>query len=426
MELQVSRLPGSILPKLQLKFNARASSEIILGVLFFFLWLAPTVRWRLELGIFSISFMEPVTLLVIGILSLNYFAPNKKITLSINSFSIVLLLFFMWLILTRTWNQNWTHGMSDLRDWAIPIITFIVLLSFVKHGWGKWSLIIIVIAILHSAISVYQRFTNSFKPFASLASVYKLDFLSEVKPSFVVGLFEHPNSLALFLVISILISLGWLLQQPDLKHRLFPGAITLLFFVVLYWTYAKAEILALALMLMLFFSISYIRSSKIFIAICLFGLIALFIGGWLAINKWPVLFNTIWWRISLWQSVFHALTSQPTLMLWGNGDITFSEMAIWWQPHNMLFDIFLNYGLIGLILMLIFLVLIIRYGILSFQNGNLKKNPMLRALWISLIAFMLTGFVESSLIGIETRTIFLLLTATFVGVVRESSKQEKI
>jgi hypothetical protein len=419
MGLQASHLLENLLPKYRVKLSLSAISDRILSLFFLLLWLGPTIRWRVDVGSVSFAFMEPVTLFVIGILSLFMLSSGKRLTLYINSFIAVLIFYFTWILIFRPWDQNWSHGLSDLRDWGIPILTIIILLSVVKHGWRKWSLAMIPIALLHSVIGIYQHITDSFRPFASLPSIYKLDFLGTTRPSFTVGLFEHPNSLAVFLIIAIMVSLGWLIEQNGIKRKFIPSAVILLLSAILFWTYAKAEILALAFMLFLFFIIPYIRTSKIFIALSLIILMALLTAVWFAINQWPIEFQSIWWRIDLWKSVFQTVSTHPDILLWGNGDIAFAANAIWPQPHSVFFDTLLNYGLIGLLLLLLLIILIIGYGILSYERGDLKRNPILRALWISLLGFFITGFVESSLIGIETRMIFLMLVACFIGLRRD-------
>ncbi|MDD1748546.1 MAG: hypothetical protein LUO89_01595, partial [Methanothrix sp.] len=318
---------GSSISKFHLKLKAADHSDLLLGALFFLLWLALTIRWRIELGGFSVAFLEPVTLFVLGIFMLNAFSPRKKPKIYINSVVLILIFFFMWIVSARTWDQNWTHGLSDLRDWGIPIVTFITILSFVRHGWRKWAILLIPIALIHSLLSIYQRFTDSFRPFASLEAIYKLDFSGTFRPSIAVGLFEHPNSLAVFLMIAIMVAIGWMLEQPGLIRKCVPTGIILLFGVILYWTYAKAEIITLILMIFLFFSISYIHSSRKFIALYSICVVFLLAGSWYAIEQWPEKFSTIWWRIDLWHSALQILSKNPLIFLFGNGDIAFAAAA---------------------------------------------------------------------------------------------------
>jgi len=386
-----------------------------LGLLFFILWLAPTIRWRIDFGAFSFAFLEPVVLCVIVLLLLS----RKNSKFSINASILVLLLFFMWILVIRPWSADWKHGLSDLRDWLIPIIIFSLLLSTIKQGWQKWTTTLIPVAVLQAGFGVFQVITDSSRPFASIESLYKMDILSRKVSSFAVGFFEHPNSLAVFLIIAIMISIGWFEEQNTLRRKVLPAAIVILLILTLYWTFAKAEILTIGLMIFFYAAIPYIRSSRVFIILSTLTIFLTLGVGWLAINQWPLEFGTIWWRISLWKSVFQTIYENPGILILGNGEAVFAANAIWAQPHSLLFDILLNYGVIGVLILSLLFVVIIKYGTKSFNRGDFKRFGILRALWVSILGFLITGLVESSLLGIETRMLFLLMVACFIGLSRE-------
>lgn len=282
-------------------------------------------------------------------------------------------------------------------------------------------MILIPVAVLQAGLGVFQVITDSSRPFASIESLYKLDILSREVPSFALGFFEHPNSLAVFLIIAIMISIGWFEEQNTLKRKVLPAAIVILLILTLYWTYAKAEILTIGLMIFFYAAVPYIRSSRAFIILSTLTIFLTLGVGWLAINQWPKEFNTIWWRISLWKSVAQTIYENPGILILGNGETVFAANAIWAQPHSLLFDILLKYGLIGVLILLLLFVVIIKYGTKSFNRGDFKRSGILRALWVSILGFLITGLVESSLIGIETRMLFLMLVACFIGLSREIS-----
>lgn len=387
----------------------------ILGFLVLLLWLAPTIRWRIDFGVFSYAFLEPIVIFVIVLLLLS----RKNSSFSINVSIIVLLLFFTWILAIRPWSEDWKHGLSDLRDWMIPIITFCVLLSTVKRGWKNWTLIMVPVVVINACLGIFQVVTDSSRPFASAESLYKLDLFSRAIPSFAVGFFEHPNSLAVYLIVAIMVSIGWFEDSDTLRGKLLPVVIVILLTLTLYWTYAKAEIYTIALMIFFYFAIPFIKSSRTLISIS-FAAVFLTLGaGWLAMNRWPVEFNTIWWRVSLWESTVQTISENPGILIWGNGEIAFASKAIWSQPHNILFDIILKYGLVGLLLLSLLLIVVIIQGTESFNRGDFKRFGILRASWVSIYGFLITGLVESSLIGIETRMLFLLLIACFIGLSRE-------
>ena len=418
MELQDYHSSKNRIKKQQDNLHLKKSS--ILGLFFVILWLVPTIRWRFQAGSFSFALLEPFVLLITIIL----FIARNKIKLSINLFTIFLLAFIAWLIAIRPWGPDFEHGLSDIRDWIIPIFAFIVLYSTVKHGWRTWALISIGVGILQAGLGIFQVFTNGFRPFVSSNSVYKLDFLSNVPPSFSVGFFEHPNSLAVFLCVAMIVLVGWIAESR--RTMRFGLVVLFVFFsLALYWTYAKAEILSLILMIFFFNLIFIIKSSRLFLILGLFAFISVFVVGWFAINQWPYEFGSIWWRINLWQSALQTFTAYPGILLWGNGDVLFAANSIWPQPHNILFDALIKYGVIGLLIQLILFSLIIYLGINSYERGDFKKSLLLRAIWVSLIGFLFAGIVESSFLSIETRMLFLLLSACFLGFRREIEQVEQ-
>jgi O-antigen ligase len=332
---------------------------------------------------------------------------------------LILFFFAVWVMLIRPWNEDWQHGLSDIRDWSIPIISFIILLTTIKRGWRRWALIIICVALLQSCLGIYQVMTDSSRPFISWASLYKMDFLSQGFVSFAVGTFEHPNSLSIFLIIAIMVAIGWMAERDSLKGKLFPVAIIVIMLISLYFTYAKAEILALLLMIFLFVAISHIKSPLLFILLGIFTILIMIGVGWFAINKWPGEFETIWWRIDVWRSAVQTLSESPAILLWGNGDSAYAANSNWPQPHNIYFDALIKYGVVGTAIQIFLFTKILQVGLNAYKRGDIKKSGILRALWVALLGFLITGLVESSFIGIETRMIFLLLTTCFIGLNRE-------
>jgi hypothetical protein len=49
----------------------------------------------------------------------------------------------------------------------------------------------------------------------------------------------------------------------------------------------------------------------------------------------------------------------------------------------------------------------------------LGQEPLLAVLWIYLLGFFAIGLVESNLLGVEIRMLFLIFSACFSGLLRE-------
>jgi len=51
----------------------------------------------------------------------------------------------------------------------------------------------------------------------------------------------------------------------------------------------------------------------------------------------------------------------------------------------------------------------------------MRSEPVLAALWFGLLGHFAIGLVESNLMGIENRAIFMILLACFAGLAREAA-----
>ena len=386
------------------------------------LWLAPAIRYRIQVGAVRLcadgascysSDSIPARARRVALSTRNHFGRTDHHTTRCAR--------ECWIAIVRPWGQDWEHNLSDLRDWAIPVLTYIVLISTIRRGWRKWALLFVLVGALSATVGIYQHFSDSFRPFATEGATYKLGYIivddpQQARASAALGFFEHPNSLAVYLVIALTVALGWL-EEPG--HRLMKFIALAGMFAALYWTYAKAEILVLALIFFLFWLGRWIASSRVYLIIssAALGLAAMIF--WVAMNEFPASFGTFWWRVDLWHTALQTLADRPITLLFGNGDGLFAANAIWPQPHNLYFDLLLKYGLVSLIILFTIGFVLAKYGLFTYRQGWLRKSPMLRAAWIALLTFFVTGVVESAFIGIETRMIFLLAVACLIGLTRE-------
>jgi O-antigen ligase len=284
-----------------------------------------------------------------------------------------------------------------------------------------------LVALFSSALGIYQHFSDSFRPFATAGSSAKLGYylVAEQKAlaSPAMGFFEHPNSLATFLILALMVNLGWLREKG---HLIFKISSAILILLALIWTYSKAQLLVFALLFGIFWLSQIIRSRRIFLILSITLLIIGSILFFILMNTFPDLFGTFFWRVDLWKSALFTLSENPGTLLIGNGDTSFAQIAIWPQPHNIYLDFALNYGLVGLLFLIGLGVIMVITGLSAFRNGALRESPIAMALWLAILIFFFLGLVETSLIGIETRMMFLLLLATFYGLRREIMTEKEI
>lgn len=399
------------------------------------LFLAPTISYRFELGSFSIALVEPLILIVSGILLLHIMSKKQ----STNLFSEPIMLFFFVLILWSLiasllgWLMNHlvlnpTAGLSDLRNWVIPFIGFTTLLIAIEGEWRKWSLVFFALVVLSAGIGIYQHLTDSFRPFIAQGAEAKQVFFSsgEIQfADFAVGFFVHPNDFAIYLFLGLMIGIGWLVKTKHFWMIRLP--MLLIVGTSLYLTYAKTSIVVMVMALSFFLLHLTIRADKPYrVGLIAFG-IGILVAVWLAFTYLPYsLFESIWWRTGLWDRVSYVIETYPLIGILGNGMDAFAANSYYPQPHSLYFSMLLFYGLFGVGWIIMLFLYLGYYGLQLRKEGFFEYEPMLATLWIALLGYFAIGLVESTLTTIEMRSIFFWIMACFLGLVRELKNEQMI
>jgi len=395
-------------------------------ILFFAILVGPTIQYRVELGAFSFAVMEPVVIGASLALILLPMLSRRPVMVRKDPLLLLLLGLMLWVTLTRPWQADWEHGLSDLRDWGIPVLAYTALVSSPSPGWRKRAQLLVLLAVAYSGMGIFQHFTNSSRPFVDELASFKTSFaLTETgelaRASYAVALFAHPNGFAIFLSLALMTALG-LAGQTRWKVAATSAAITIA--LALYWTYAKASLVAIVLVVGAFVLSRLLRSIPRSLVItivvgCLLGAWVAAIAAWIP-DAWLATFR---WRLELWHTALDIFARDPEVLLFGNGMSAFGSQAAYPQPHSLYLYSGLEYGLIGVSAIILLSVTVLRQGMVASRNGVLGGSPALEGLWMGLLGFFVIGFVESNLLGIELRMIFLIAASTFqVGVSEELSR----
>ncbi len=392
----------------------------LLIVLLFF---APTVHYRVELGLFSFAVLEPITLMVVAVFFSHQFITQKRIVILRDPIAHLFIAITLWAILVRPWSMDWKHGLSDIRDWAVPTLGFLALTSTVRCNWRRWIWVYIIIVWFNALFGIYQYLTDGFRPFVTAAAEQKTGFT--VAPganqlmlvSYAAGFFANPNGFAMYVFPGLMIGCGFLVQGGN---RLMKLTIVTTISLALYWSYAKASLLVTAAVMPLFWIQRRLRSDYGLLAIIGAGAIAALAGLWIAVQVVPPIFlDTIWWRVGLWETAIEIFSERPSLIFTGNGMDQFASQAYHGQPHNLYLYMSLEYGLFGLIWVVVLGSHLFRRGLKLRRLDWEENEPLLSAIWLALLGYLCVGFVESNLMGVETRMLFALLAACFVGLSHE-------
>jgi len=431
-------------------------------LLLFLIFLAPTIQYRVVLPWFSFAAMEPVVLLASAALILRSRVRGEALRLPRTWPEIGLMALMIWVALIRPWAQDMQHGLSDVRDWVIPVVTFVSLRMTIRQGWREAVRLMVALALAISVLGVYQRATGGLRPFMSAGARFKLtaDWEAVVGPSwdqsgiislcelhaerarlaqqgrltddfekgadqlqdgsaFAVGLFAHPNSLGMFLSAGLMLALGWATERKDRQHWLALAVIG----AALFWTYSIGAYVVVVVELGAYFLLRNLRSAVVTGAIAVSSLVATV--GLFAVLPSSAL-NPLCWRYGLWTTAFNLLSASPLILLFGNGMDHFGEVAYYFQPHNMYIQMLLEYGVLGLGLSLAVFTSVVAAGWHDRLAGLWEKDALLLASWIAVLGFLAAGMSDSVLLGIENRMIVLCYLACYLGLREEQIRSRML
>jgi len=402
--------------------NKQLSSIVFWNFLLLLIIITPTIQYRVDFGQFSFSLLEPIILLTAFLLFGTYIAQHKSISL-LNSPSLIIITAILILtIIARPWSNNWKNGISDIRDWLIPWLAFLILMNLVKSTWGKWYSILLVWMFILAVFGIYQHLVNGIRPFisdtASFKTGFELDNIDNarlLRVSYAAGFFSHPNSYGLYMLTAFLLALGWIAKQS--KYLILGSMLLASIGIGLYWSYSKSSILMATVLIAGFFFIWWIRSLKLmFIVVAILLLISGAIAIYVLPQIPPVLFSTFWWRVGLWKIALQVINQYPIILLLGNGMDIFGQYAYYPQPHSLYIYILLQYGLPGFSLVLALILRIFIHGWVLYRNKGFSDDPRILGLWLGLVGYFIVGLTESTLFGIENRVLFIIVLSAFEGL----------
>lgn len=400
----------------------------ILPLLVALFMLGLSIAQRLEVGPVSVAILEPFALAVAGAAALLALMRGSWRRLSLLRSPMVWpwLAILLWAALVRPLAPARMHGLSDVRDWVIPVAVMTLLLLSVRTGWRRLVLLFVGVELFQLGIAYFQAVTGRFYPIFVESARYKVNYFlgydnSPIRAHPAVGLLGHPAYLGEFLFVGWLLVLVVPLPSPA---RWIRAALALLFGVAIFLTFSKVSLLlmapAAALVLLLRRPRAQLTGRAL---LTLAGITAAVAVGFLVILRLvnaTYLLNTFYWRLTQWEIVGTALERFPQIWLTGNGfDLAFQAGLTNSNPHNLYLFFLLQYGVVGLTLLLLFLAGLVRVGWRHYQQGLMRREPVLAALWVTLASLMVFALMGTSLSYIDYRALYLLLVALYLGLARE-------
>jgi O-antigen ligase len=298
--------------------------------------------------------------------------------------------------------------LASLKDWATPILLFLVVFSILGSERDCLKIIYGLEALV--IVSTATMLLVSF-------GVLRFGVLKVVLQGRSAG-FAEPNQYATFLVLFIPLLAMQLIKGEGVKRKAFAFSICILALVGIIATGSRGGILSLFFSILVYLALMY-RHRVLAFPVLVFVICGMVILGGVSIIVAPSkvgtaavqkldptqakdLMNYTSGRTTLWRQGLQLFFERPLL---GHGHDTFvplskSRFPMWGNSHNEYLLYLVNYGIIGFLIFLIIFYKIYRY---TSQQLAGTSDPAKQQLLISYLAG-LAGFV-SCMFGVNVMVI---------------------
>ena len=304
-------------------------------------------------------------------------------------------------------NDSWDSNLLilGLFNWLPFFWFFWVFESFLKSKRQRYICAVLLIAstvpvLLTGYAQYFFKIYGPFKALGGLIIWYQKDLAGNI--SGMTGLFNNPNYTAAWLYIVSPFAISFIKLN---KNRLYLKFISIFLFISIIigmiLTYSRSAFGCVVILLFLFnFVIESSKTKKLINLTILFSFLSLIIINYFGfinlVNPLEVLNrnfeNLDLTRIDIWRYTLENTIKRP-LFGWGSGSFPFliRDITSAWKghPHNILLELFFNYGIIVGLLLSFFVLKIL---IISFKNlffVNSFKYETLDKIWFSSVLILI-------------------------------------
>jgi hypothetical protein len=373
--------------------------------LLFVIFLACSSPARFYIGPFVMGYAEPAVLVFIlwRVLSGQRTSGSRKISgrgLLLGFWSAVIWIAVLWVLA-----NNWSDRREGLFGWVLSAALLTVLLLQPPKNWGRIAILFVLASLPNLLVALYQRLMG--------IGIAPKDFIgwntqtASTRP--VMGFFGHPNDLATYLYWPFLLSVGLAINQKRWR-RLLLFAIALFCGLILFWSVSRTILVTLCFVAFFTFLLLLVHRRRVFFLLAFLGFLAAAIAV-----IWIVHTQSATWisdilsgRPAIWQLTTRTIFSDPFLLPLGYLSIPPPSLPLLWIPHNIYLLAWLNYGIVGLLLLVVLVVYILFSGWQRYDT--LRKNGPAALLWVGMAGL----FLVNGLASLYFHENYLLLT--FVSV----------
>lgn len=227
-----------------------------------------------------------------------------------------------------------------------------------------------------------------------------------------VSFFTNANYYGMIIEFVVIIALYRIFTNPD--HINFYAAVIGLNLIGLYLTASCSSFLAMlsAVVVMLAYK-KRVKMTAVFVA-AIFACVAVFVFfPTLMPRSSDALETTVAQRLSIWGASIKAIEQTP---IFGRGATAYQMICEQYggyktyHCHNLALDTLLNFGIVGMAAVCVYIGMQVRLLVLRFRNNICRDMNILSA--AALTAVLVHGFTDVTIVWIQTAALFFLMTSS--------------
>lgn len=396
------------------RFNEIFESEYFkYSILFITLFFSSSIDIVSKIPV--INSLKNLFFTLIPIILCYYMVKNRQVKKDINIIFMVLCGFSLISLI-------WSISLIDTLKSCILLIGTTVIGVYISKNYNKeelmkklltWFFIIVVI--------------NLILVFLKVSSVYQLD--DNRYDNAIRGIFKHRNSLGLYMSIGISIALWFSLEYKDKRNRQIAGVVIA---GGTFLIYSSKSMTSLILGVFITFLVFVTRYKKINIILC-YSIIPIIL-----ISTYILIFTPEWFkdilqimgrnstltgRSVIWAGVVTAIFYKPILGFGFGAFWTINPYSVLFvlskyktelpvNSHNGYLDLTLEFGLLGAVLIAIWIVIMIKKIIKLSREKEVKDYKYISYVMAYFIFLLIFNLVESSFMKPCNTSYILLIIFT--------------
>ncbi|NIA23037.1 MAG: hypothetical protein GWP03_02570 [Proteobacteria bacterium] len=231
------------------------------------------------------------------------------------------------------------------------------------------------------------------------------------------GLFEHWNSMALYIQIYLVIALAFSMKLKNNLYKRISVVLFLYFLFIELLTLSRGGYISSLLGITILLWVNSKRTKVLSIIILSLLLVAIFVYIIPSFKEYIAQFQSMFYRFNLWYKGLHYLSLHPTKIFFGTGWESYPVIARdVFTAHNIYLLHLVEMGIFSLITFLVFIYYLLKYFYDSYINAD---NDLLSALSLGLFAgyfgYFIHEFIEHSFANLIFRNqLMIWLVVLFI------------